>query len=131
MGFFGKSNKHPKQENGTTMINTGTSIKGAIQTEGSLFIDGEFQGGIVAQGTITVGVNGKVIGEIKVDDIVINGLVDGIIYAKNVTVLASGKLLGKVQYENLKIEQNGVFQGEGILKDSNLVSQYNNIEVIE
>ena len=65
MGIFGKSNKQPKQTNGTTIIADGTTIKGGIDTQGSVFIDGRFEGIIVSTDSITIGKTGEVLGEVR------------------------------------------------------------------
>jgi len=36
-----------------------------------------------------------------------------------------------MQYDELSIEQNGIFEGEGKKKNSTLCSQYNKLEVNE
>ena len=129
MGIFSKSNKKSKSNNGTTIISKGTTIKGGIDTEGSIFIDGRFEGIIVAQKSVTIGKTGEVLGEIKTKDLVVSGLVDGMFDIKNITILETGKVIGKMQYEELIIEKNGIFDGIGKQKNSTLNSQYNKLEI--
>jgi len=129
MGIFSKSNKKSKSNNGTTIISKGTTIKGGIDTEGSLFIDGRFEGIIVAQKSVTIGKTGEVLGEIKTKDLIVSGLVDGMFDIKNITILETGKVIGKMQYEELVIEKNGIFDGIGKQKNSTLNSQYNKLEI--
>ncbi|MEA3553361.1 MAG: polymer-forming cytoskeletal protein [Campylobacterota bacterium] len=129
MGIFSKSNKKSKSGNGTTIIGKGTTIKGGIDTEGSIFIDGRFEGVIVAQKSVTIGKTGEVLGEIKTKDLIVNGLVDGMFDIKNITILETGKVIGKMQYEELIIEKNGIFDGIGKQKNSKLNSQYSKLEI--
>ena len=65
MGIFSKSSKQSKPQTGTTVINNGTTLKGMIDTKGSIFIDGRFEGIIIATQDVTIGKNGEVLGEIK------------------------------------------------------------------
>ena len=105
MGIFSKSNKKTKSNHGTTIISKGTTIKGGIETEGSVFIDGRFEGIIVAEKSVNIGKTGEVLGEIKTKDLIVNGLVDGMFDIQNITILETGKVIGKMQYDELVIEK--------------------------
>jgi len=131
MGIFNKTNKKPKEQIGTTVISSGTTMKGMIDTKGSIFIDGRFEGIIVATQDVTIGKTGEVLGEIRAKVLTINGMVDGLFDVGQVNILGSGKVLGKMQYDELVIEQNGIFEGEGKKKNSTMSSQYNKLEVNE
>lgn len=125
MGIFGKSNSTPEQKTGVTVVAEGTHIKGGIDTKGSIHIDGRFEGILLASSMITVGKSGEVFGDIKCNTLTINGFIDGVVDCENVHILGDGKILGKLIYKNLIIEENGVFEGEGKVKNSTLTSRYN------
>jgi len=129
MGIFSKSNKKSKSNHGTTIIGNGTIIKGAIETEGSIFIDGKFEGIIVAKKSVTIGNSGELLGEIKTKDLIVSGMIDGMFDIKNITILETGKVIGKMQYDELVIEKSGIFDGIGKQKNSTLNSQYNKLEI--
>jgi len=131
LGIFSKVSKQSKQEVGTTVINSGTSFKGMIDTKGSIFIDGRFEGIIVATKDVTIGKNGEVIGEIRSKVLTVNGMIDGLFDVEQVNILGFGKVIGKMQYDELLIEQNGVFEGEGKKRNSTLTSKYNKLEINE
>ena len=128
MGVFGKNDKQSKLQANTTVISEGTFIRGGIDTAGSVFIDGKFEGVIVAGESLTVGKTGEVIGEVRSKYLTVSGIVDGLIDIEEANILESGKILGKMQYQNLIVEKNGVFEGEGKMKNSTLTSQYKKIE---
>lgn len=129
MSIFGKSNDLSDH---ATIISKYTLIKGGINTKGSLFIDGKFEGSIIAERSLTIGENGEVIGNISgVELLTVGGLLDGIITAQNVHILSTGTIIGTLQYENLTIDNNGVFEGQGNKKDSILISKYDDIIKIE
>lgn len=113
MGIFSKTSKRSEQKNGTTVINSGTSFKGMIDTQGSLFIDGRFEGIIVATQDVTIGKNGEVLGEIRSKVLTVNGIIDGLFDVEQINILGSGKVIGKIHYDEFLIEQNGTFEGEG------------------
>ncbi|MCD4757020.1 MAG: polymer-forming cytoskeletal protein [Arcobacteraceae bacterium] len=131
MGIFSKASKRSEQQDGTTVINSGTSFKGMIDTKGSIFIDGRFEGIIVATQDVTIGKNGEVLGEIRSKVLTVNGLIDGLFDVEQVNILGFGKVIGKMQYDELLIEQNGVFEGEGKKRNSTLTSKYNKLEINE
>ena len=131
MGIFNKTNKKSAEKTGTTIISNGTTMKGMIDTKGSVFIDGRFEGIIVASQDVTIGKNGEVLGEIRSKMLTINGIIDGLFDVGQVNILGSGRVIGKMQYDELSIEQNGIFEGEGKKKNSTLCSQYNKLEVNE
>lgn len=131
MGIFSKVSKRSEQQDGTTVINSGTSFKGMIDTKGSIFIDGRFEGIIVATQDVTIGKNGEVLGEIRSKVLTVNGMIDGLFDVEQVNILGFGKVIGKMQYDELLIEQNGVFEGEGKKRNSTLTSKYNKLELNE
>ncbi len=131
MGIFSKVSKRSEQQDGTTVINSGTSFKGMIDTKGSIFIDGRFEGIIVATQDVTIGKNGEVLGEIRSKVLTVNGMIDGLFDVEQVNILGFGKVIGKMQYDELLIEQNGVFEGEGKKRNSTLTSKYNKLEINE
>lgn len=129
MGIFSRANKQAKQQTGTTVINNGTVLKGMIDTKGSLFIDGRFEGIIVAAQDVTIGKNGEVLGEIRAKVLTINGMIDGLFDVEQVNILGSGHVIGRMQYDELIIEPNGIFEGEGKKRNSTLSSKYNQLEI--
>ena len=115
MGIFNKSNQQSSStSNSTTVISDGTFIKGGIDTTGSVFCDGKFEGAILASNSLTIGKTGEVIGKVKVSTLTVSGLLDGIIEAEDVTILETGKILGAMQYQNLVIEKMVFLKGKVI-----------------
>ena len=131
MGIFSKNDKKTTHNTGTTIISIGTTIKGGIETEGSVFVDGKFEGIIVAAQSVNIGKTGEVLGEIKTQNLIVNGLVDGLFDVENITILETGKVVGNMHYEELVIEKNGLFDGVGKKKNSKFSSKYNSIELNE
>ncbi len=127
MGIFGKSNKRTAQ-NGATVIAQDTCIIGGISTEGTVHIDGKFEGVILEADVISIGRTGEVIGDIKANNLIVNGLLDGKIDCDEVQILSEGKVIGNMKYNELTIEEDGKFEGQGIRKGSKLKSRYDEIE---
>ena len=127
MGVFNKSDKRASQP-GATVIVEGTCIIGGISTKGTVVIDGKFEGVILEADIISIGNTGEVIGDIKANNLIVNGLFDGKIDCNEVHILPDGKVIGEMRYNKLIIETNGKFEGRGIRKDSDLESRYSEIE---
>lgn len=127
MGVFNKSDKHSARKE-ATIIAYGTCIIGGISTQGSVHIDGKFEGVILEADVIFIGQKGQVIGDVKANNMVVNGLFDGKIDCNEIQILSEGKVIGDIKYNELIIETNGKFEGKGIRKDSQLKSRYNEIE---
>lgn len=95
-----------------TIIGEGTSMKGDVTVEGSMQVDGEFEGAIDATDTLVVGETGKVEGDANVANAVIGGRMYGNVFASGKIELKRGsQLLGDIKTRGLVIEDGVVFQG--------------------
>lgn len=127
MGVFSKTNQGSTQA-GATVIAKGTCIIGGISTEGTVHIDGKFEGVILEADEISIGKTGEVIGDIKTNNLVVSGLFDGKIDCNVIQILSTGRVIGEITYHDLVIEEDGKFEGRGVRKDSDVKSRYNEIE---
>jgi cytoskeletal protein CcmA (bactofilin family) len=127
MGIFNKTNQETKQQASSTIIADGVFIRGKIETTGSIYINGKFEGEANVGETLTVGKTGEFIGNITCKNLIVNGIIDGITNAENIHILEIGKVYGNIQYNNLEIEKNGIFEGQGKRNNSDFKSRYNNL----
>jgi len=127
VGVFSKTNQGSTQA-GATVIAKGTCIIGGISTEGTVHIDGKFEGVILEADEISIGKTGEVIGDIKTNNLVVSGLFDGKIDCNVIQILSTGRVIGDITYHDLVIEEDGKFEGRGVRKDSDVKSRYNEIE---
>ena len=95
-----------------TMIGQGTALKGDVTVEGSIQVDGDFEGRIDATDTLIVGDSGRVDGDATVANAVIGGHMFGNVNASGKIELQRGsQLLGDIKTRGLVIEDGVVFQG--------------------
>ncbi|MBD3368226.1 MAG: polymer-forming cytoskeletal protein [Candidatus Eisenbacteria bacterium] len=95
-----------------TIIGEGTTLKGDVKVEGSIQVDGDFEGTIEATDTLVVGETGKVDGDANVANAVIGGHMYGNVFATGKIELQRGsQLLGDIKTRGLVIEDGVVFQG--------------------
>jgi cytoskeletal protein CcmA (bactofilin family) len=105
-----------KDEEGVSGVNTvigkGTSLKGDMRVEGTLRVDGEFEGGITASDTLVIGSGGIVKGDAGVKNAVIGGKMYGNVTASGKIQLEGGsQLLGDIKTRGLVIAEGVLFQG--------------------
>lgn len=108
------------------LINEGTVIKGDIDVEGDLRIDGGLIGNIVAKGRLVVGPNGKVDGEISCSNIEISGMIKGKIKVlEMLTMKSTAKIYGDIFAGKISVEPGSLFFGTCSMGESDILPQQN------
>jgi cytoskeletal protein CcmA (bactofilin family) len=98
-----------------TLIGVNSTIKGETNVNGTLRVDGNFEGNINAEWVI-IGEKGKVKGDIKANGVVIGGTVEGNINAESsIEIRAKGRVLGDVHTKKLTIIEGGIFEGRSYM----------------
>ena len=129
------SNKQPAPamsvNKGATVIMFGTKLKGDIVESSSLLrIDGEFEGSIHSNNTITIESQGRVTGNIVAKKLIINGFFEGTAKSVSVEILSRGRFNGSLVYNVLTVEAGGSFDGD-ITKRSEWDTEINNSKKAE
>ncbi len=117
MGIFTKSDKSSTNPSNTTIIAAGTKIRGELQVEGSMHVDGEFSGPIDATSIITVGKSGYIEGDAAAEKLIVTGGFSGTADCREVRILAGGRVAGSITCETLIIEKGGIFNGQNRIKN--------------
>jgi cytoskeletal protein CcmA (bactofilin family) len=100
-----------------TLIAHGTRIRGDLEFEDGLRVDGEVHGAITSHsdgGSMLVISDGAVVeGGLKADHVIINGTVRGPVEARGVLELqAKAKIEGDVQYASLEMTHGATILGQ-------------------
>ncbi|MCH5052053.1 bactofilin family protein [Pectobacterium aquaticum] len=95
-----------------TFISQGARMTGSLAVDGNITVEGRVEGDVQCDNTIKVEHTGQVNGEMKSQQIVINGRVEGRIAASVVAILAQGTVFGDIFTDELSIEKGGVFTGQ-------------------
>lgn len=99
--------------NGTTLIGAGTTLKGDINSNSDLRIDGTIVGNIHSTAKVVVGANGVVEGNISGNQADIIGKVTGNIKAKDLIQLRGDSVVsGDLFAGKLQIEPSATFNGQ-------------------
>ncbi len=125
-------------ENNLTNLTGYVEIKGTINYEKIMNVDGKFEGELIADhGELIVGKTGTVKANVKVKNATIEGRLDGNIEAaEKVELKQNAQLLGDLQAKTLVIEEGVVFVGHcNVNPDGTKIDKQNmerqNIKVIK
>jgi len=95
-----------------SILGEGSSFKGNIRIEGSMRVDGEFEGNITVTESLIVGKSGTVKAEVEAGEAVVAGRVVGRIRAGERVELQTGsRMEGDVHTQSFMIEDGVFFRG--------------------
>ncbi len=95
-----------------SILGEGSSIKGNIRIEGSMRVDGDFEGNLTVTESLIVGKSGNVKAELEVGEAVVGGRVTGRIRASERVELQTGsRMEGDVYTQSFMIEDGVFFRG--------------------
>ena len=93
-------------------LGSNCEFNGRLTFQGTIRIDGRYEGSIAVDGTLIVGPSGRVNAEISASHMIISGEVTGDMTAENnIEVNASGKVYGNLIAPTVTIHEGAVFQG--------------------
>lgn len=104
--------KERKFENIESLISPGVEIKGDIKSEGSIRIDGNVEGNLNIKGDLILGEKGKIKGEVRAENILVAGKLEGKATAGSRFEIAStGAIVGDISASTLIIDEGGLLDG--------------------
>lgn len=99
--------------NNRNLLSADVEIKGSIKFLNDLTIDGKVEGEITSQGTLTVGENAEIKGEIRTKSATVHGKVQGnITVEERCELKARAVLHGDLKAARLVIEEGATFVGK-------------------
>ncbi len=101
-----------KNENSNCIIGEGSVFNGRFYVNGSILIEGKFQGDIRTDDQLVVGPTGKVKTDIVARRVTVAGtLIGNITASEEVSLLHTGKVLGNISTPKLTMEPGVVTEG--------------------
>ena len=99
-----------------SLIGAGTKIEGNISFTGGLRVDGEVQGNVSATpdhpSILVVSEHARIEGEIRVSHLVVNGSLNGPVFATDTLELqGNARLRGDVHYNTLEMHLGAIVEG--------------------
>lgn len=99
--------------NAKNILTSDVDIKGTLKFESELIFDGKIEGEIVSDGTLTLGKNAKVQGEVRTKSATVHGTVTGnITVTEKCELKASSQLTGDLRATRIIIEEGATFVGK-------------------
>ena len=104
----------PDEQAGTSaFLGKGSRVTGKLEFEGAVRIEGQVEGEISSQDTLTIGETAVVNAQVRGTSIVVHGKVTGDISArKRLEIRAPGKVFGNIATPSLIIHEGVVFEGQ-------------------
>lgn len=109
----------------TAFLADGTNFKGDLSFEGTVRIDGRFEGNITSKDSLIIGENAVVDGEIVVGRIIISGKVSGNITAPGlIEINSTAQVHGNIKAgpNRLIIHEGAIFSGGCMMESSDMPS---------
>ena len=126
--MFSKRNDNTESN---SIIGEGSFFKGEFTLNGTLRIDGRYEGEKLEVDNVFVGATGKVKSNIKTVSAVIEGIIIGNIEAKNrVMLMPTSRVLGEIRTPELIIQNGVILEGVCIVSQDPLTNpKENNLEL--
>ena len=89
-----------------------TVFNGSLNFDGTVRIDGKFEGKVITEDTLIIGETGHLMAEISAGTVICMGRVEGTIVAsKKVEIHSTSKILGNIKSPAIDIELGGILDG--------------------
>ena len=98
-------------------ISNDTSFNGTFKCGGNIIIEGHVEGDVICDNLVKIESGGYIRGEVRGQQVLINGKVEGKCYAARLSVLSKGIMYGDIFSDEISIEKGGSFIGCSQLMD--------------
>lgn len=93
-------------------LDAGSHMQGELRFDDTFRIDGRFNGKVVSEGDLVVGVGGEVEGEVWVGRVFVSGTVRGGIHAtRRLEIAANGRVYADLETPSLVVEDGAFLEG--------------------
>lgn len=113
--FKSKSSKNNIINNDAYSANTiqnGTILKGEVESESNIRVDGRLEGTLITKGKLVVGETGVIVGDVKCENANIEGRIEGELIVNELLVLKQNATInGSIKTKKIVVEEGAVFNG--------------------
>lgn len=118
-----KKNGDPLQDRIDCLVGSGTDLTGDLTFTGGLRIDGHVDGDVIVSrvnpGTLIIGDEGLIEGDVRVSHLIVFGCITGSVHATGLVDLrGSARIAGDVHYGTIEIQKGAVIEGHLIKQKS-------------
>ncbi len=104
--------KEIESNNAITLISAGTQVKGDIESNSGIRIDGQLSGEMDIKGKVVIGASGQILGDIVCQALEVSGQITGNIHAADmVSLKATARINGEIITRKLAIDPGAIFTG--------------------
>lgn len=105
-----------RMDKGVTLVAAHTEVIGDIKFTDQLYISGKVNGNVIAdneKATVVISEEGCVSGEVRVPNVVINGLIEGNVFAsRKVELAAKARVEGNLHYALIEMQLGAMVDGQ-------------------
>ncbi len=88
-------------------------FNGSLTFEGTVRIDGRFEGQVVTKDTLIIGESGRIIADVNAGTIICKGKVEGnLVATQRIELHSASQVVGTVKTPSLFVEVGGILDGE-------------------
>jgi cytoskeletal protein CcmA (bactofilin family) len=114
---FGKGKSHSVDKI-EAVIGPAASFNGHLKCDGSVRIDGIYEGAIETAGNVIIGEGAKVVADITAENVSVAGAAKGNITARDrLEILSTGRVWADIAVTSFLIDEGGFFRGEIIMPE--------------
>ena len=111
------------QERIGTLIGAGAVFNGDFTVQETIKIDGTINGNCTVKGTLILGTDGAVMGNINAQNVIISGKVKGdIVSSGKLEILSTGRVTGDITARRLVIDEDAYFDGRCAMSNEKSVA---------
>ncbi|GEM_PF-1399598 len=104
---------------GLNLIGRGTTITGHIASASNIRVEGEIQGNVTCQDSVTVSGTGVVKGDITAKNVIVGGKIYGNLNVQEKLVIeAKGLINGEIITRRLVVDEGALFDGKCSMADN-------------
>lgn len=111
MKLFGaRAQKRPA---GLSIIDDRLTIRGEIDTDGTIRVDGHVEGGMHRAGMLIIGAGGGVVGDVEAGDVIVAGTIHGNVHATGRVEIEPGAAVhGEIRANNMLLREGAMLHGQ-------------------
>jgi cytoskeletal protein CcmA (bactofilin family) len=111
MGLFGIG--ATRQSSGYSVINDRLTIRGELDTDGTVRVDGRVEGPSHRAGTLIIGPGGFVVGDVTARDVIVAGQIQGNVHATGrIQIEVGASVLGQIRANSMVLLEGATIHGQ-------------------
>jgi len=104
---------------GYSVLDAHVIVRGDIETDGTLRVDGRLEGNVLRASAVVVGTGGSIAGDIHATELVVGGTIHGsVIVERRVELEATAVVVGDIEADAILIHEGGRVRGRVMIRTS-------------